>query len=426
MSARKLLACWTPLVLAFLCLGVGESFAQSDASRAHTLVASGSARLVATDGGNAPDVRGGATPIGSAVPVTNARMTRFDPTRNGFRFENTFKNDLGAGARSDGLCGGMMYAAMDYWLSSLPIPTIDYRPAIGTPLQTYLYDRQMTQIASNLDRFADMIAGIGPYADKRGYFERGINNATLTAIRDRIDAGIPVVLALQAMETPLGHSVLVIGYDMGRYLGDPAAFRTDVKLFVYDPNHKSVIKTLSPDPSGSYRYVYVDTLTGSDPHERWLTYFADTRYNTTPPPRIATPNLGGMDGKLRELRVTITTGDDELVGGNDDIDLIVTIDGRAPQIVHGLNNHKRWIANYAQTVSVKLDAPAAPTSIRSFKITKTAKRSLLGVDAWDIDGLVVYGYGGGFPPVRLFQEAGHRMGRLDATNQSFLRDARMH
>ena len=40
MSARKLLACWTPLVLAFLCLGVGEVAAQVDPSRlVPTLVA---------------------------------------------------------------------------------------------------------------------------------------------------------------------------------------------------------------------------------------------------------------------------------------------------------------------------------------------------------------------------------------------------
>ena len=152
-------------------------------------------------------MRGGTAATGNGVPVAHVVMTHFDPSRNGFRFENTFKNDLGAGARSDGLCGGMMYAAMDYFLASLPIPAIDYRPAIGTPLQSYLYDRQTTQIASNVDRYADMIAGIGPYADKRGYFERGINNAALTAIRDIIDVGTPVVLALQSMETPLGHSV---------------------------------------------------------------------------------------------------------------------------------------------------------------------------------------------------------------------------
>ena len=416
MSARKLLACWTPLVLAFLCLGVGESFAQIDPSR-----------LAPTHGGNAPDVRGGTAATGNGVPVEHVVMTRFDPTRNGFRFENTFTNDLGGGARSDGLCGGMMYAAMDYWLGGVAIPAIDYRPAIGTELQTYLYDRQRMQITRNVDRFADMIAGIGPRADKKGYFERGIDEATLTEIRDKIDAGTPVVLALQALDSPLGHSVLVIGYDMGRYLGDPAAFRTDVKLFVYDPNHKNIIKTLSPDPSGSQRYVYVDDHTPRDPHERWLTYFADTRYTVRPPPRIETPNLGGFDGKLRELRVTITTGGDELVGGNDDIDLIVNIAGRAPQVFHSLNNHMRWISNYAQTVSLKLAAPAAPASIRSFKITKTTNKTLLGVvDAWDLDGVTVYGYGGGLPPMRLLEEAGHPLIRLDAANTSYLKDARIH
>ncbi len=141
----------------------------------------------------------------------------------------------------------MMYAAMDYFVAGGHMPGIDYRPAIGTTLQAYLYNRQTTMITNNLDRFADMIVGSAPGADKRTYFERGINEQTLRELRGQIDAGTPVVLALQNGDDPLGHAVLAIGYDMGRYLGDLGEHKEDLSIFVYDPNHPGETRILTPD-----------------------------------------------------------------------------------------------------------------------------------------------------------------------------------
>ena len=341
------------------------------------------------------------------VPVSRAAMTRFDPVTHGFRFANTFKNDLGGGGRSDGLCGGMMYAALDYFLAGRRIPGIDYRPAIGTTLQTYLYDRQATQIAFNLDRFADTILGVGPLADKKGYFERGIKEGTLREIRTQIDAGTPVVLALQNADDALGHSVLAIGYDMGRYRGDLGEHKDDVSIFVYDPNHPGETRILTPN-AAALRYVYREANGQAvDPHAQWLTYFVDSRYRRTAAPTIFEPNLGGPDGLVRELRLTIRTGGDELVGGNDEIQATVRFDGREAQIFRNLNNRMRWISFYDETISLPLASPVRLRDLRSIDIMKTSRPSLFGVvDLWDLDMIEVKAFGGGEQPNPLFFRQG--------------------
>lgn len=340
------------------------------------------------------------------VPLSRAAMTRFDPVTHGFRFANTFKNDLGGGARSDGLCGGMMYAALDFFVGGRRIPGIDYRPAIGTSLQTYLYNRQTTQITSNLDRFADMILSVGPLADKKGYFERGIKEETLREIRTQIDAGTPVVLALQNADDALGHSVLAIGYDMGRYRGDLGEHKEDVSIFVYDPNHPGETRILTPNAT-ALRYVYREAnLQTVDPHAQWLTYFVDTRYRSTAAPTIFEPDLSGSDALVRELRLTIRTGGDELVGGNDEIQATVKFDGREAQIFGNLNNRMRWISFYEQTISLPLAAPARLADIRSIDIVKTSRPGLFGVDLWDLDMVDVKAFGGGAEPRPLFFRQG--------------------
>ena len=356
------------------------------------------------------------------TPVPGARstvMTRFNPVTHGFKFYNTFTNDLSGGAKSDGLCGGMMYAAMDYFVVGGRVPGIDYRPAIGTTLQTYLYNRQTTQILSNLDRFGDMIAGAGPKADKRIYFERGIKEETLRELRGRIDAGTPVVLALQNADDALGHSVLAIGYDMGRYRGDLGEHKEDLSIYVYDPNHPLETRILTPNVA-TQRYVYREANgQQTDAHAKWLTYFVDTRYRSTAAPAIPEPNLGGSDGLVRELRLTIQTGGDELVANNDEVQFTVHIDGRPPQVFENLNHRMRWISNYGQTISLPLDGPVQVANIRSFDLTKTARLAAKGADNWDLDAVTLDAYGGFAGCTRLFHLDGHPLRRFTESFTTF-------
>src|SRR5437763_33144 len=88
--------------------------------------------------------------------ITDSNMSRrakkldFVPGRDGFHFSNNFTNHLLFGITTIGRCGGMAYAALDYYLAGLPVPThtaIDFGPsrvpADGTILADYLWWRQI-------------------------------------------------------------------------------------------------------------------------------------------------------------------------------------------------------------------------------------------------------------------------------------------
>jgi hypothetical protein len=353
------------------------------------------------------------------TPQRNAVMTRFNPATHGFLFANTFTNDLLSVMKTAGLCGGMMYATMDYYLAGRRIPGIDYRPAVGTPLQTYLYDRQVTQLATNADRLAAMIAGAGPLANKRMYFEAGMKDETLRDLRAKIDAGTPAILALQNADNALGHVVLAIGYDMGRYRGDLGEYKEDLSIFVYDPNHPRETRILTPNVAAQ-RYVYRNTGLAEDPNAHWLTYFVDTRYQPTTAPTISEPNLGGQDGLIRELRLTIKTGADELVAGHDEVKLTVKINGRKSLIFENLNNRMRWLSDYEQTISLPLETPVRAADILSFELAKSARPGLLGIDNWDLECIDLFAYGGGVSHPRLFHADGHPLRRFTADITTFV------
>ncbi|MDN3016214.1 hypothetical protein PH210_08380 [Paenibacillus sp. BSR1-1] len=79
--------------------------------------------------------------------------TGFLPSSSAFKFENSFDkvplkkiNVLGLkipiGNASYGLCGGMIYAAMDYFEAKMPIPSNSEAPSSG-PLFDYIVKRQI-------------------------------------------------------------------------------------------------------------------------------------------------------------------------------------------------------------------------------------------------------------------------------------------
>src|SRR5262245_53695331 len=77
--------------------------------------------------------------------------TGFDTKRHGFRFQNgKFKFTYAVIIPCDVLCGGMCYAALDYYNYQLAVPEESDPPAEGTPLFNYLYDRQKTAHLSTL------------------------------------------------------------------------------------------------------------------------------------------------------------------------------------------------------------------------------------------------------------------------------------
>ena len=73
--------------------------------------------------------------------------TTFDPKLHGFHFSNNdIKWTIGLKeaplAEGKALCGGMAYAALDYFMARSTIPPVVNAPVEGTPLHKYIYDRQ--------------------------------------------------------------------------------------------------------------------------------------------------------------------------------------------------------------------------------------------------------------------------------------------
>ncbi|KAF1719870.1 hypothetical protein [Pseudoxanthomonas wuyuanensis] len=315
------------------------------------------------------------------------RMTRFDPATHGFRFVNTFNNDVirEVDFRTSGLCGGMVYSAMDYFNASMPIPQQAYRPAVNTPLHDYIYKRQVASLTENMDKWAEL--GFNPLGARNGEFFRwglqGFSGGRLQELRARIDRGQPAPLGLWHYDGARGgdHQVLAIGYDLGRYRGDLGAHQEDLRIFVYDPNYPGRTLTLVPDLSrGGYRYLEEDKL--------WLTYFVDAKYRAQRPSIPATVVVAPADASLvRELLVTIETGGDDLRGGNDNVDLVLnTRSGR--QSWRNANGGRRWLGNYSQTLSLPVRNTRL-SDLRSLDLL-THFGGGIGGDNWNVDCVIVY------------------------------------
>jgi hypothetical protein len=328
------------------------------------------------------DFRFSTAPLPTAAPV----RTRFDPTVHGFKFHNRFKNIFISELDwyTTGLCGGMSYSALDYFLARRPVPQQEYMPAEGMPLQSYIYNRQVTSITQNLDKWGEY--GFNPGGSRnREFFRWGlqVGSGRLGELRARIDRGQPVPLGLQSCGADCGcrsgcpgsHQVLAIGYAMGRYTGDEVTNVEDLSILIYDPNAPGTTRTLKPNVAGAY-YSYVE-----EPNKRWRAYFVDTKYaaQANPPVISDSPN---------ELIATFITGGDDLRGGNDNVHLVLLLRAGTPLRFPNVNGGHRWINNSSQTVAVPLPATVRFEDIAGVRLETTFGGGT-GGDNWDLKRLEV-------------------------------------
>lgn len=290
-----------------------------------------------------------------------ARSTDFDPSRHGFRFANTFNNDFirEFDVRTGGLCGGMVYTALDYYLEREPIPAQDYRPPTNSVLHDYIYDRQVHSITDNLDKWIEI--GFNPFGARSSEFFRwglqGFGGGRLQELRALIDRGVPAPLGLYnygGEDSRGDHQVLAIGYDLGRYKGDLKGPMGDLKIYVYDPNYPGETLTLVPDLTAQgYRYLEAS----SDDRKKglWRTYFVDGKYAAKDPPTVPTRTTDTSDGLVRELLVRFNIGNDDLRGGEDNVHATVHFRDGSTQRFDNINGGRRWLGNYNQTVSLPLN-----------------------------------------------------------------------
>ncbi len=345
-----------------------------------------------------------------ALPTpVNGRMTQFDATLHGFKFANMFTTEPVQDIRFGGLCGGMAYAALDYFYSGTPTPQQKTQPATGSELFNYIYNRQVTSITENLDKWTEL--GFNPFGWRTNEFFnwglQGFNGGRLQELREQIDADRPVPLGL--FKAGNGgfrphHQVVAVGYDLGNYTGDLGNFKEDLKIFIYDPNHPGEIVTLVPSVADhSYHYLEYST-------ESWMTYFVDRKYQVNTPPLLV-DNAANSNDIVNQLILDIRTGGDDLRGGNDNVNATVTFKNQPPLVVHNLNNGARWIGNYTQTVPLTLDRPVPRDEITSVVLTTTFGGGI-GGDNWNVDSLRINAAG-----KVLYQADGNPMVRFTGDNQ---------
>jgi len=231
------------------------------------------------------------------------RVPGFLPSVSGFSFPNDFPNvpmvelpipgmPVKLGDASNGLCGGMSFAAADLFASGRPPPPDEIPPSSG-PLFQFLVKRA-------IDSF-DLPDGPLKYLlwmglpDQDALFGiHGLAWRTMTqewpALKADLDAGKPSPLGLvrtrsfNPKDLGLNHQVLAYGYDEG---AGPAA---PSRVLVYDPNYPGddavAITVTTGDPAGRSTFAYV---AGDHP----VRGFFRSGYRPADPSSIAGPAPGG-------------------------------------------------------------------------------------------------------------------------------------
>ena len=326
--------------------------------------------------------------------------TSFDPTRHGFKFGNSFINNFisAFNVRTRGLCGGMVYSALDYFNAGMEIPQQSYAPAEGSPLREYLYKRQVDSVTRNLDKWVEYT--VNPFGIRDSeFFGWGLQlgHGRLGELCGFIDRGRPVPIGLSKTDASPDHQVLAIGYDLGRYRGNINFHSGDVSIYVYDPNHPGVTRTLKPDIRQN-RYYYAEVPTTS-----WLAYFPDSKYTASRPPVITRAD--------NQLIVTFRTGDDDLRGGDDNVNVILLRRGGMRSIrFNNVNNGSRWIDRSTNTISRTLPATTKLEDLNGITIETTFRGGLFG-DNWNLQSLRVEARING-QPHRLLDRSGSPLFRF--------------
>jgi hypothetical protein len=187
---------------------------------------------------------------GQATLMTSRRVPGFKPSASGLHFGNLFPHapvlriplppfgSLPVGDAAGGLCGGMIFAARDYYEAGLSPPADTAPPPHGSPLFNYLVRRLFASFnlpGGPIKYFAWM-----NLLDQDGRGARGVVWRTIRRewprVRADLDGGKLSPLGLVRVHSPnpwqLGknHQALAYGYDLDEPSGQ-------VTILVYDPNH---------------------------------------------------------------------------------------------------------------------------------------------------------------------------------------------
>jgi hypothetical protein len=179
---------------------------------------------------------------------------RFLPSRHGFGFANAWPSEpavvlptpfgeINIGNAAGGLCGGMVFAALDYWHAAVAPPAA--QPARREPLYGYIVRRliESWHLPAGVAQYyqwmnlPDGDTGFDLFG-RRVVIDRGLAWRTIQVqwpqIRADLDRGAPAALGVVTVasrrpaDLTLNHQVLAYGYDQSS---------DEVTVRVYYPNH---------------------------------------------------------------------------------------------------------------------------------------------------------------------------------------------
>lgn len=195
-----------------------------------------------------------------------------------------------------GLCGGMTFASLDYWLKQWIVPRGNGRndqpsraTTQGTVLRDYIWTRLLNSIQDNGVTFVSwVIMANAPFGAGLSWL-KDQTSAEFQKIKNGIDSGTPVPIGLVGTTAnPLNdHQVLCYGYQDN-------LDRTG-SLFLYDNNNPGVESRIDFDLRGDQlvtthddTYITADRGTSSDRGP--LVGFFATAYSPQTPPKAVVLN----------------------------------------------------------------------------------------------------------------------------------------
>jgi hypothetical protein len=179
-------------------------------------------------------------------------FAEFRPSQHGFRFVNRFAGTplpiAGTGLEKGlrlpeefGLCGGMSFAAADYFLAGRAMPPDSTPPERGSSLYDYLYGRQVSTLAPAGMQALKFLEWMGlPEAGSDGTHARTL--AELGEIVEALDRGEPVLLGLvlvgrgEAASEENRRQAIWQNHQVLAYAARRLPMSV-VELSIYDPNY---------------------------------------------------------------------------------------------------------------------------------------------------------------------------------------------
>lgn len=340
---------------------------------------------------------------------SDMKMTSFNPNVHGFQFSNFgFRpNDHFADIfKWSGFCGGMTYAAADYYYSNKTTPNQDYSPAPGTNLYNYLWSRQSKSIENVAGQVAEF--EFNPDGTRNDEFWRWGVNEKLKQLITNIDNNMPTPICLLRESNEIlkdiadNHWVLAIGYDLGGYSWkmDKDPKLSNLRIFVYDPNKPNGYRALKPlSENGRLIYHFGDIEPGTmkfTKKSRWncISYHSNTHFfrDAQQPPTVQSlPN--GRNDNIHMLVVKCSTGSDDLRGGNDQLTMEIFFSDGSSEMFRNVNKSQRWRPNGLSNVELRLKKKVLLKDIKSVVLSTNFGGGISG-ENWDLSHVNIDAYSG--------------------------------